>query len=201
MVFELKPLPYKYDALEPHIDKMTMQVHHDKHHQGYTDKLNLAIEKHPEFFKKSVENILKNLDKIPEDIRQVVIDNGGGFYNHNFFWKILKKDVEPKGEILKEIEKKFGSFENFKKEFANSAITLFGSGWTWLVINKGNLEIVQTKNQDAPISKNYVPILGVDVWEHAYYLKYQNRRAEYLENFFKIINWDEVNKLFLAASK
>jgi len=199
MKHELKPLGYSYDALEPYIDKKTMEIHHSKHHQGYVNKLNLAIEKSPEIQEKSVEEILENLNSIPEEIRRGIINNAGGAYNHNFFWSILKKDVEPNGRIIEEIKKKFGSFEEFKKELSNAATTVFGSGWAWLVINEEELEIIQTKNQDSPISIKKTPLIGIDVWEHAYYLKYQNKRPEYIENFFKVINWEKVEELFLEA--
>jgi len=203
MTHKLKPLGYAYDALEPHIDKETMEIHYSKHHQGYVNKLNTALEKNPELQEKSVEELLTNLNSVPENLRQNVINNGGGVYNHNFFWEILKKDVERKGEILDEINKKFSSFENFKKIFSDAATMVFGSGWAWLVYNKEKkeLEIFHSKNQDSPISFNLIPIIGLDVWEHAYYLKYQNKRPDYIEAFFQIINWEKANQLFLEARK
>ncbi|NCN51575.1 superoxide dismutase [archaeon] len=203
MTHELKPLGYEYDVLEPYIDKETMEIHYSKHHQGYVNKLNTALEKNPELQEKPVEELLSNLNSIPEIIKTAVINNGGGVYNHNFFWQILKKDVEPTGEILNEINKKFGSFEEFKKIFSEAAATVFGSGWTWLVYNKEKkeIEVFHSKNQDSPISFNLTPLIGIDVWEHAYYLKYQNKRPEYIENFFKVINWNKVNELFSEAIK
>lgn len=199
MAYKLQPLPYSYDSLEPYIDEKTMQIHHDKHHQAYVDKLNKALEKHPNLSEKKVEELLSDLSMIPEEIKQAVINHGGGTYNHNFFFSILKKDVELNGKIIEEIEKTFGSYEEFKKSFSDAAATLFGSGWTWLVFKDGKLEIMQTKNQNSPISEGAIPIIGIDVWEHAYYLKYQNRRPEYIENFFKVINWEKINDIFLDA--
>jgi len=194
MKHQLPILNYGYDSLEPFIDARTMEIHHKKHHQAYVDKLNLALEKYPEFQKLSVEELIKNLNKIPEDIRVAVKNNGGGHFNHSIFWKILKKDVKISGKILLDINKFFGSFENFRKEFTDSALKLFGSGWTWLVLNNKRLEIINTANQDNPLSDKKIPILCLDLWEHAYYLKYQNRRSEYIDAFFNIINWEEVNK-------
>ncbi len=194
MKFELPALEYDYGSLEPFIDEATMKFHHDKHHQTYTDKLNLALEKHPELKVKDAEELLINLREIPEDIRNAVRNNGGGYVNHSFFWKILKKNTEAKGKIKKEIEKKFGSFEKFKEEFSNSAVGLFGSGWTWLVVNNGSLEIMSTSNQDNPISDGKISILTIDLWEHAYYLKYQNKRLDYVNAFFNLINWEKVEE-------
>lgn len=200
MTFELAPLPYSYDALEPYFDKQTMEIHHSKHHKAYTDKLNAALEKLPEIAKKSAEEILSNLNSIPEDIRQTVINNGGGYVNHNFFWQILKKDTRPKGEVIEAINAKFGSLDEFKKLFTEAATTQFGSGWAWLVIDEnGELEILQSKNQDSPISYRKKPLLALDVWEHAYYLKYQNRRPDYIATFWNVVNWEKVNQLFEAA--
>ena len=201
MTHELKPLGYEYDVLEPYIDKETMEIHYSKHHQGYVNKLNTALEKNPELQEKPVEELLSNLNSIPEIIKTAVINNGGGVYNHNFFWQILKKDVEPTGEILNEINKKFGSFEEFKKIFSEAAATVFGSGWTWLVYNKEKkeIEVFHSKNQDSPISFNLTPLIGIDVWEHAYYLKYQNKRPEYINNWFNVINWEEVANRFAVA--
>jgi len=197
MPHELPKLAYSYDSLEPFIDSKTMEIHHSKHHKTYVDKLNAALEKHPELQKKKVEEFLMDLNKVPEDIRTQVKNHGGGVFNHTFFWQILKKGTKYKAEIEKAIIKKFGSFEEFKKQFTEKATTLFGSGWTWLVMNnKKELEILQTSNQDSPISQNKIPLITIDVWEHAYYLKYQNRRAEYIEAFFNVINWDKVNELF-----
>ena len=195
---EFKPLPYEYDALEPVIDQQTMKIHHDKHHQAYFDKFTAAI-KGTDLENKEVKEILSDLSQIPEDIKMAVINNGGGFYHHSFFWEIMKKDVPFSGEVAEAINTKFGSFEKFKEDFSKAALTVFGSGWAWLVLSDGELEIIQTKNQDCPLSIGKIPLLAIDVWEHAYYLKYQNKRAEYVENFFKIINWEKVNELFLEA--
>jgi len=200
-MFTLPKLPYAFDALEPFIDAKTMEIHHGRHHQGYVDKLNKALEKYPKLQKNFAEDLIKSLDVVPEDIRTAVRNNGGGHVNHSFFWLILKKGVEPKGEILKAINKKFKGIDNFKKEFKNKATGLFGSGWCWLVLNDGELQIVTTSNQDNPISQNKTSILGIDVWEHAYYLKYQNRRPEYVDAFFNVINWERVNENFLKAKK
>jgi Fe-Mn family superoxide dismutase len=194
---KIKPLAYEYDALEPYIDEATMRVHYDKHFQAYFDKFNKAVEYLEE---KDVEKILRDLSKIPKEIREVVVNNGGGYFNHDFFWQILKKDVSFKWAVSEAIKSKWGDFDNFKKEFSDAAVNLFGSGWVWLVVNElGELQIIQTKNQDSPISIGKMPVLGLDVWEHAYYLKYQNRRAEYVQNFFKVINWEKVNEFYLKA--
>lgn len=194
-------LPYEYDALEPYIDAQTMEIHHSKHHQGYVNKFNAAME-NSELKEKSVEEILKDLNQIPEEIKKAVVNNGGGVYNHNFFWGILKKETPFKedSEIGKAIIEKFGSFDKFKEEFSNAAATQFGSGWAWLVLNKENqLEIIQTKNQDSVISLEMKPLLNIDVWEHAYYLKYQNKRPDYIEAFWNVVNWEKVNELFSEA--
>src|SRR4030067_969437 len=193
----LPELGYDYNALEPFIDEQTMRVHHTKHHQTYVDKLYEALEGHKDLQEKSVEELIKGLNKIPEDIRMAIRNHGGGHLNHSFFWPLLKKGEKPSGEIAKEIDKAFGSFEGFKKEFTKAAIGRFGSGWAWLVMNKGKLEIMSTANQDSPLSEGKTPLLTIDVWEHAYYLKYVNRRAEYVENFFNVINWKKVNENFL----
>ena len=195
MTYKLPKLEFEYDALEPFIDEATMKVHHDKHHQTYLDKLNKALENYPELAKKPAEELLKSLNKIPGEIRTAVRNNGGGYVNHSLFWIILKKDIEFNGKIKKLIEKDFGSFENFKKEFSEKAMSLFGSGWTWLVISDGKLEMANTPNQDSPLSDGKKPILALDLWEHAYYLKYQSKRAEYVEAFFNVINWEKVNEL------
>ncbi|MEK6741626.1 MAG: superoxide dismutase, partial [Nanoarchaeota archaeon] len=189
MLHLLPRLPYAYDALEPFIDEQTMEIHHGKHHQTYVDKLNKALEKYPKLQGKSAEELLKNLELIPEDIRTAVRNHGGGHANHSFFWQILKKDVEPSGEILKVINKKFNGIDNFKTEFSNKAVGLFGSGWCWLVLNGKELEIITTQNQDSPVSQGKIPVLGLDLWEHSYYLKYQNRRNEYIKSFWNIVNW------------
>ena len=202
MKFELPKLEYAYDSLEPFIDEATMKLHHDKHHQTYTDKLNAALEKHPELKVKMAEELLMNLEKVPEDIRKAVRNHGGGYVNHGFFWKILKKNVTIKGKIKQEIEKKFGSFDKFKEEFTNASLNLFGSGWVWLVLNSnGELEIIGTSNQDSPISEKKFPLLTIDLWEHAYYLKYQNRRADYVSAFFNVINWEKVEENLSEALK
>ena len=197
-MFELPPLPYDYDALEPHIDKETMMVHHDKHHNAYMTKLNAALEKYPELFEKKIEEILSDVNEIPEDIRTAVINNGGGYYHHNIFWEMMSPDGgKPKGGLKEAIDEKFGSFENFKKEFTDEAATHFASGWTWLIKNQdGNIAIYSTPNQDSPISIGLTPLIGIDTWEHAYYLKYQNRRPEYIEAWWNVINWDYAENNF-----
>jgi superoxide dismutase, Fe-Mn family len=195
--FQLKPLPYAYDALEPYIDKETMMLHHDKHEQAYLDNLNKAIAKHPELYSKGIEGILKDLDSIPSDIKQTVINNAGGVYNHDFFWSIMspKKNQSPKGDLLNAINRDFESYDNFKVKFKEAALGRFGSGWAWLVSDKdGKLSIISTANQDSPISIGLTPIIGIDVWEHAYYLKYQNRRAEYIDNWWNVVNWEQAEK-------
>ncbi len=193
---ELPKLPYGHGALEPFIDSKTMEIHHGKHHKAYVDKLNAALEKHPELGEKSLEELLRQLDKVPEDVREAVRNHGGGHWNHSFFWPTLRKGVEPRGSVLEAIKERFGSFDEFKKEFSAKAAGLFGSGWVWLVIDNGKLGIALTKNQDSPISKALKPVLGLDVWEHAYYLKYQNRRPDYIEAFFSVIDWDKVEENF-----
>ena len=200
-MFNLSKLPYAYDSLEPFIDKKTMEIHHGKHHQAYVDKLNKALEKHPKLQKNSAENLLKSLSMIPEDIRISITNNGGGHVNHSFFWSILKKDVEPKGEILRAINKKFKGIDNFKEQFNSKANNLFGSGWCWLVLNNNELEIMTTSNQDSPISENKIPLLCLDLWEHSYYLKYQNKKQDYIGAFWHIINWEKVNENFLKAKE
>ncbi len=199
MAYILDPLPYDYTALEPFIDEQTMRIHHDKHHQAYIDKLNAALEGHDDLMSKPIEALIADLGAVPEKIRTAVQNHGGGHANHTFFWKIIRKDVPLLGEIKDAINHDFGSFEAFKEAFGNAATTRFGSGWAWLVVADGKLEIISTANQDSPLFQNKTPILGIDVWEHAYYLKYQNRRAEYIEAFFNIINWEQVNKNLNAA--
>ena len=203
MAYEVPPLPYDYAALEPQIDAETMKLHHDKHHQAYVNNLNAAIEKHPELAQRSAEDLLRNIDKVPEDIRTAVRNNGGGHVNHTMFWQIMKPQGggDPTGEIATQIAKDFGSFADFKKLFDEAATKQFGSGWGFLVFKGGKLEIVTKPNQDSPISDGLYPILGNDVWEHAYYLKYNNRRAEYLGAWWSVVNWDEVNKRFAHAKK
>lgn len=200
MAIILPELPYAYDALEPYIDAETMRLHHDKHHATYVANANAALEKHPELGD-DLEVILAELDKIPADIRQAVINNGGGALNHSLFWELLSPEKqEPTADVLAAIEEAFGSFEDFKTAFTQAATTRFGSGWAWLVVNKdGKLEIISTANQDNPISEGKKPILGLDVWEHAYYLKYHNVRPDYIKAFFDIINWAKVAELYQAA--
>lgn len=199
MAFSLPALPYDFNALEPHIDAKTMEIHHDKHHAGYTNNLNAAIEKHPELADKSIEDLLKDLSAIPEDIRGAVRNNGGGFYNHSIFWTIMSPNGggEPTGALAEAINKAFGDFASFQEKFSTAAKTQFGSGWAWLAKNAdGSLAVVGTPNQDSPISSGQTPILGIDVWEHAYYLNYQNRRPDYVAAWWNVVNWDEVAKRF-----
>jgi len=191
---ELKKLEFDYNALEPYMDAQTVTIHHDKHHQTYVDNLNLALEKHPELFKLKLDELLSDLNKVPEDIRLAVRNHGGGVWNHNMFWQILKKDTKLSGKLLDAINKEFGSYDKFKELFTNSAKSLFGSGWTWLVVNKGKLEIINLPNQDTPLSIGKIPIMTLDLWEHSFYLLVQNRKLEYINNFFNIINWDAVEK-------
>lgn len=201
---QLPPLPYDYNALEPHIDEATMRFHHDKHHATYVKNLNAALDKYPALKNKNVEDLLRNLNSVPEDIRTTVRNNGGGHINHSMFWLIMKPDGggEPTGAIANAIQDNFGSFANFKKQFNDAGSKRFGSGWVWLVRNPdGKLEVVTTPNQDTPLSEGKYPIIGNDVWEHAYYLKYQNRRADYLDAWWNVLNWDEINKRFAAATK
>ena len=200
MAIILPELPYAYDALEPYIDAETMRLHHDKHHATYVANANAALEKHPELGD-DLEVILAELDKIPADIRQAVINNGGGALNHSLFWELLSPEKqEPTADVLAAIEEAFGSFEDFKTAFTQAATTRFGSGWAWLVVNKDSkLEVISTANQDNPISEGKKPILGLDVWEHAYYLKYRNVRPNYIKAFFDIINWAKVAELYQAA--
>jgi superoxide dismutase, Fe-Mn family len=194
MAFELPPLPYAVDALEPYIDAQTMTLHHDKHHQTYVTNLNGAIDKHPELASKSLEELLTDLNSVPEDIRMVVRNHGGGTWNHSMFWEIMgpQKSGAPSGELAGAVDSAFGSFDAFKAEFEKAANGRFGSGWAWLVKKGNGVAIVSTANQDNPLSENMTPILGIDVWEHAYYLKYQNRRAEYVTNWWNVVNWDAV---------
>lgn len=200
MAIILPELPYAYDALEPYIDAETMTLHHDKHHATYVANANAALEKHPELGD-DLEVILADVDKIPADIRQAVINNGGGALNHSLFWEFLSPEKqEPTADVQAAIEAAFGSFDNFKAEFTKAATTRFGSGWAWLVVNKeGKLEVTSTANQDNPISEGKKPILALDVWEHAYYLKYRNVRPDYIKAFFDIINWAKVAELYQAA--
>jgi len=192
--FKLPPLPYSYDALEPHIDARTMEIHHDKHHAAYVANLNKAVAEFPELGSKSVEALLKDLSAVPEKVRIAVRNQGGGDYNHTLFWQMMKKDGggEPKGELGQALETSFGNFAGFKEKFADSATKVFGSGWAWLVLDGKDLKIEAGPNQDSPISQGKQALLGIDVWEHAYYLKYQNRRPEYIAAWFNVINWDFV---------
>ena len=203
MAFELPPLPYDYAALEPTIDEATMKLHHDKHHQTYVTNLNGAMEKHPELASKSPEELIKDIASLPEDVRKVIQNNGGGHVNHTMFWEIMgpKSGGDPTGLIADQIKQDFGDFETFKKEFNTKTAAQFGSGWGWLVFKGGKLEITTTPNQDNPISQGLYPILGNDVWEHAYYLKYNNRRPDYLAAWWSVVNWEAVNKRFEHAKK
>ena len=198
MAFELPKLPYAYDALEPHIDKETMEIHHSKHHNTYVTKLNDAV-KGTDLESKSIEEIVKNLDAVPENIKTAVRNNGGGHLNHSLFWELLTPNSEEKGTVVDKIKEQWGSLDAFKEEFADKAAARFGSGWAWLVVNDGKLEIVTTPNQDNPLTEGKTPILGLDVWEHAYYLKYQNKRPDYISAFWNVVNWEKVDELYNAA--
>lgn len=201
MAYTLPDLPYDYDALEPHIDERTMKIHHTKHHQGYTNKVNAALEGH-EFADQPIDEVLQRINEVPEDIRQGVINNGGGYANHNLFWTVLSPNGggSPTGEVGDAIREKFGSFDNFKTEFNNAATGRFGSGWSWLCVKEdGELEVLSTPNQDSPLMNGLTPILGLDVWEHAYYLHYQNKRADYVSAFWNLVNWDKVNEYYSSA--
>ena len=209
MAYELPPLPYSKDALEPHIDAQTMEIHHDKHHAAYVTNLNKAVAGKADLEKKSVEDLIRNLDAVPADVRAMVRNNGGGHANHSMFWKLIgpKAGGNPSGKLAEDLNASFGSFDGFKEKFEAAGIGRFGSGWAWLVVNHGKLEIVSTANQDNPImgkticGAEGVPVLGCDVWEHAYYLKYQNRRADYLKAFWNVVNWVEVTKYYDGAKK
>ncbi len=194
MTFELPKLAYAYDALEPHIDARTMEIHHSKHHNTYVTNLNGAVDKTPELAGKSLETLLSDLNAVPEGVRGVIRNHGGGTFNHNLFWEVMGPNAggAPKGELAKAIDASFTSFDAFKAEFEKAATTRFGSGWAWLVKKDSGLAVVSTANQDSPLSDGLAPILGIDVWEHAYYLKYQNRRPEYITAFWNVINWDAV---------
>jgi Fe-Mn family superoxide dismutase len=200
-VFKLPPLTYDYNALEPHIDAATMKFHHDKHHASYVKKLNDSLTKYPELQAKTIEDLVVNRRKLPKNIQASIRNNGGGHLNHSMYWKIMSPQGggEPTGEIAAAINKRFGSFDKFKTEFNEAGAKVFGSGWAWLVLDKDRLEIMTTRNQDNPISLGLSPILGNDVWEHAYYLNYQNRRADYLNAWFNVLNWTEVNQRFTKA--
>jgi len=202
MAYEVPPLPYAYEALEPHIDAETMHLHHDKHHAAYVNNLNAALEKHPELADKSPEDLVRDLNSVPEDIRTAVRNNGGGHVNHTMFWQIMGPNGggQPSGALAEAINKSFGDFDSFKQQFNDAGTKRFGSGWAWLCRDSsGNLHIESTANQDNPLSEGHFPIMGNDVWEHAYYLKYQNRRPEYLSAWWNAVNWAEVNKRYERA--
>ena len=200
MPYEVPPLPYDYNALEPHIDEQTMRLHHDKHHQTYVDKANAALEG-TEWADRPVEDVLQNLDRLPDDKRTVVRNNGGGHYNHTLFWQWMSPSGggEPSGELADAIESAFGGFDAFKEQLSTAATNHFGSGWGWLVWDGSSLSVTTTPNQDAPIMQGQTPILGIDVWEHSYYLKYQNRRPEYIQAWWNVVNWDKVAERFAGA--
>jgi superoxide dismutase, Fe-Mn family len=199
--YEVPALPYAYNALEPHIDEQTMIIHHDRHHVGYVNNLNAALEGQEDLSSKSVEDLISNLNAVPENIRTAVRNNGGGHANHSLFWTVMAPNGggAPTSELADAINSTFGSFEAFKEQFSKAAATRFGSGWAWLVVDNGKLAVTSTPNQDSPLMEGKTPILGVDVWEHAYYLKYQNKRPDYISAFFNVVNWNEVNKRFAAA--
>ena len=201
MTYTLPDLPYAFDALEPYIDEETMHLHHDKHHNTYVTNLNAAIEKHPELGEKTIEELLSDMDAVPTDIKTAVRNNGGGHANHSFFWKIMAPNAggEPTGAIKEAINEAFGDFATFKEEFKKAAAGRFGSGWAWLVMENGKLAITSTANQDSPLMEGKTPILGLDVWEHAYYLKYKNVRPDYIEAFWNVVNWEEVNNRLSSA--
>lgn len=201
MTYTLPDLPYAFDALEPYIDEETMHLHHDKHHNTYVTNLNAAIEKHPELGEKTIEELLSDMDAVPTDIKTAVRNNGGGHANHSFFWKIMAPNAggEPTGAIKEAIDEAFGDFATFKEEFKKAMTGRFGSGWAWLVMENGKLAITSTANQDSPLMEGKTPILGLDVWEHAYYLKYKNVRPDYIEAFWNVVNWEEVNNQLSTA--
>ncbi|KAF6567346.1 superoxide dismutase [Paenibacillus sp. FSL M8-0228] len=204
MAFQLPELPYAKDALEPHIDAQTMEIHHDRHHNTYVTNLNAALESAPELQSKSLEDLISNLDSVPESIRTAVRNNGGGHHNHSLFWEVIGPNGggQPTGAIAEAINNELGGYDKFKEDFTKAATTRFGSGWAWLVVGKdGKLAITSTPNQDSPLFEGLTPVLGLDVWEHAYYLKYQNKRPDYISAFYNVINWDEVNKRYAAAKK
>ena len=201
MTYELPNLPYAYDALEPHIDQATMEFHHDKHHATYVEKTNAALEKYPELAEKTIEELVADLNSVPEEIRTAIRNNGGGHANHSFFWEILSPNGggEPTGALKEDIEATFGSFDKFKESIETAGAGQFGSGWAWLVLNNGKLEVTATANQDSPLTDGKTPLFGVDVWEHAYYLNYQNKRPAYLKAVWNVVNWEEVAKRYEAA--
>jgi Fe-Mn family superoxide dismutase len=202
MAYQLPPLPYAYDALEPHIDRMTMEIHHDRHHGTYVNNVNAALEGHADLAAKSIEDLLRGIDGVPENIRTAVRNNGGGHANHSLFWQVMKPGGggQPSGALADAINGAFGSFDAFKDQFSKAAAGRFGSGWAWLVVGRdGKLAITSTANQDSPYMEGLTPILGLDVWEHAYYLKYQNKRPDYIAAFWNVVNWDEVAARLAAA--
>jgi len=203
MAYELPPLPYPKDALEPHIDAQTMEIHHGKHHNAYVTNLNKAIAGKGDLETKSIEQLIGNMNAVPEDIRTVVRNNGGGHANHSMFWKIMGPGAggKPSGKLAEDINATFGSFDAFKEKFEAGGAGRFGSGWVWLVVKNGKLEITSTANQDNPLMEGIKPVMGCDVWEHAYYLKYQNRRPDYLKAWWNVVNWNEVNKNYEAAKR
>ena len=201
--FQLPDLPYAFDALEPHIDARTMEIHHDRHHAGYTNKLNAALEDHADWQGRSIEDILRNIDAVPEAVRTAVRNNGGGYANHSLFWTVMSPDGggEPDGDLAAAIDSAFGSFSDFKDRLTSAAGGQFGSGWGWLVVSgAGDVKVYSTANQDSPYMQGDTPILGVDVWEHAYYLKYQNKRPEYLAAWWNTVNWGEVARRYADAA-
>jgi len=202
----LPPLPHDYAALEPHIDAQTMQIHHDKHHQAYVNNLNAALDKHPELYEQTLEELLRGINHVPDDIRTAVRNNGGGHHNHSLFWTIMAPagksgGGEPSGTLADAIKKTFGGFAPFKEQLSTAGTTRFGSGWAWLAFASGTLQVFSTANQDSPLMEGKSPVLGLDVWEHAYYLKYQNRRADYVAAWWNVVNWTEVAKRYEAARK
>ncbi len=203
-MFKLPDLDYSFDALEPHIDAKTMEIHHDKHHAAYVEKLNAALKGHDEFLNTDIVDVITNLDKLPEDIRTIVRNNGGGHANHSFFWDILSPDGggEPKDELAKALKSEFGGFDQFKEKFKEAAVSRFGSGWAWLCYYNGKLHVCSTPNQDSTVmeDKSHAPLLGLDVWEHAYYLKYQNKRPDYVDAWWNVVNWRQVEKYFGMVS-
>ena len=198
MVFKLPELGYSYDSLEPHIDRETMETHYTKHHQAYTDNLNKALEGHDEYKDMDIEELLKSLDSLPDSIKTAVRNNGGGYYNHKIFWEIMSPHAGgvPEGEVAKRIDEDLGGFDKFKEDFKKAALGRFGSGWAWVVLNDGKLEIVDTANQDNPISQGKKPLFGIDVWEHAYYLKYKNKRADYIDKWWNVVDWKKINEIY-----
>ena len=201
MTYKLPELDYAYDALEPHIDRATMEIHHTRHHQAYIDNLNKALEGYKEYQDMNIWELIKELNNLPEEIRTAVRNNGGGHLNHKMFWKLMSPDGggKPLGEVAKKIDEDLGGFDKFKEEFKKSALGRFGSGWAWLVVNEeGRFEIMSTANQDNPISEGKKPLLGIDVWEHAYYLKYQNKRADYIDSWFNVVDWKKVEEKYIG---